>query len=96
LQEVGQDPACPLGIVTSHHSPASTVPFPQGSVEQMFLWVQVTSHPEPCIVSCVHGLPSSHEAGQPPHCPEGMPVSQFSPGSSTPFPQAAGQSLSVV
>jgi hypothetical protein len=49
----------------------------------------------PIRASTVHALPSSHEVGQAPGCPAGIPLSQDSPFSTRPLPQLAGQSLSL-
>ena len=55
----------------------------------MGVWPQATLQLAalPVIVSCVQSLPSSQLAGQLP--------SQVSPGSTTPLPQLAEQSLSL-
>jgi hypothetical protein len=103
-QEVGHDDC------GSQVSPGSTIPFPQDAEQSSSVVPSQVAgqHPSalvqavmggyeqaalqlaalPVSVSVVHELPSSHEVGQ----DEGG--SQVSPGSSTPLPQLAGQSLS--
>ena len=58
---------------------------------------QVAAHdPAPVSTSLVHAMPSLQVVGQRPGMPAGIVVSHASPASTTPFPQVAVQSESVV
>jgi hypothetical protein len=96
---VGHAPGWPAGIAASHHSPASTLPFPQtggagggggGGGSQISVWAHDTWHPLPLSTSAVQSSPSSQLIVQLPHAPAGMPGSHFSPASSFPSPQLGG------
>jgi hypothetical protein len=74
--------------------PAGQQPSPETS-DVIAACEQLALHAIPFSESTVQGFPSSHDVGQPPLL-AGSPGSQVSPASSSPFPQATGQSTSTV